>query len=173
MPVFMEPASELTALLIMGGIAAPAVLILCCILEECPLKSKDTFEDLPLLCGFTANDCSDRGASSLFGLIVLAAMFLLFSASAGFWYMTWRGAVMASSDGASVSSVVGLALFAKAVAIVRPTTAAARAHTAARPAVLGPLLKRPARGLSAFGAGVSQLGASLARPRSSARARAA
>merc|ERR1719288_2906 len=102
----MDPAIELTALLVMLAILAPAVLLLCCILEECPLKTKDTFEDLPLLCGVAANDCCTGGGSSplCFAFVVGAVMF--FMTASGMWLVAWRGAVMSSPGGASVTGTI-------------------------------------------------------------------
>jgi len=111
MPVFMDPATEFTAALVMLVLATPAVLLLCYVFEEAPLKSKETFEDIPILHGLAANDCVGQTEASLCCFFMVAGAIILFSAASGMWLMVWRGSVMALPGGSSVSGTIGALAF--------------------------------------------------------------
>uniref|UniRef100_A0A7S1MFU7 Uncharacterized protein n=1 Tax=Alexandrium catenella TaxID=2925 RepID=A0A7S1MFU7_ALECA len=161
MPVFMDPGIELTALLITAIIAAPAILLLCCILEECPLKSKDTLEDMPLLCGMTATDCSGKGDASLLCFFFVIVVIAFFTTASGMFFMAWRGAVMASPQGTTVAGAIGTFSFLATAAA--PRAAPLSSQKRGRPASVAllqeplgppalPLQRGPPQSLAAFGA---------------------
>mmetsp|Transcript_4333 Transcript_4333/g.12719 ORF Transcript_4333/g.12719 Transcript_4333/m.12719 type:complete len:169 (-) Transcript_4333:125-631(-) len=152
MPVLMDPASELTALLVVLAFAAPAVVLLCLTLEECPLKTKDTLEDTPCLCGVTASDCAGQSNASLVCLFAVVGVILLSTAASGMWLMVWRGAVMADPGGSSVTSAISsFALLVRAHSLAK-TPAPPRAPAPSQILRPGVARKGQARGLAPFGA---------------------
>jgi len=103
MAVFMDPMTELTALMLVLVIAVPSIIMLCLVLEECPLKTKDPVEDIPILCGPSASECCGPADSSIFCFFIIILVLFGFGITSSIWFMVWRGAVMANPDGAGFS----------------------------------------------------------------------
>merc|ERR1719456_1494066 len=106
----MDIWSEIVALMVVFLVAVPAIFLMCCILDECPVRSKSSFEEMPVLCGAAPADVFGSGLASLVCFFFIAITIFGCAAFAGGFYMTWRGQVqMGGADiNESTDSLFGL-----------------------------------------------------------------
>lgn len=98
----MDPITEFSALVVVLFIAAPSILMLCCILDECPMQPAKggTLEDVPFFFGcFAMSDCTSPATASLVCFFFVVFVLMGFSAFSGFFFMLWRGSVLEKQSG--------------------------------------------------------------------------
>mmetsp|Transcript_57421 Transcript_57421/g.136487 ORF Transcript_57421/g.136487 Transcript_57421/m.136487 type:complete len:183 (-) Transcript_57421:55-603(-) len=92
--------NEVAALAAVVVLAVPAVILMLCVLEESPLKTHKTFEDIPFICGiFSASDIVGFSNASLVCFILIAATIMVSAGLSGLFFMGWRGAVATDNVG--------------------------------------------------------------------------
>lgn len=99
MPLFADDATEISALMVVGMIAAPSILLLLCVLDECPVGPKDPLEDAPVLLGFSVSDVFGNATGSLVCFFFVVFVLFTFSSLAGFWAVNFRGLVASDYGG--------------------------------------------------------------------------
>lgn len=105
MPLFEDGFTELYALVIVGVIAIPSILLMLCILEECQVDMKDSLENAPIFCfQFSTADVFGNATASLMCFFFLVIVLFGCAGTAGGWYMVWRGTV-ASDSGLGLSDL--------------------------------------------------------------------
>lgn len=104
----MEASEEVMALVIVAMIALPSILLLLCILEESPVSTGKSFEELPVFCGmFSTSDVFGNAMASLICFFFCAIVLFGFAGFAGGWYVVLRGSQMSSPEGTSVGEMSG------------------------------------------------------------------
>merc|ERR1719379_1532267 len=93
MALYLDTFTELLALFFVFCIAAPAIVLLCCVLDECPMKTKTSFEEQPFFCGATPQDTLGNGPATLCCFFFVIFAMFGFASFAGGQYMMWRGEV--------------------------------------------------------------------------------
>jgi len=108
MSVFMAGSEEMMALIVVVMIALPSILLLLCILEESPVSTNKSFEDVPVFCGlFSTADVFGNAMASLICFFFSAIVLFGFAGFAGGWYAVLRGNQIAQPEGTSVSEMTG------------------------------------------------------------------
>lgn len=97
--MYADTSTEVLALAVVVMIAAPSILLMMCILEECPVSPKSSLEDTPIFCGmFSTADIFGNAAASLMCFFFVVIALFGFAGMAGGWYMVARGSVAAEGD---------------------------------------------------------------------------
>mmetsp|Transcript_17074 Transcript_17074/g.39855 ORF Transcript_17074/g.39855 Transcript_17074/m.39855 type:complete len:159 (-) Transcript_17074:47-523(-) len=95
--LFDESAAVAIALVV----AVPAIVLMCCILEECPLKTTKTFEDIPFFCGvFSMSDIAGFSNAHWVCFIFIALAIVVSAGFSSLFFAGWRGAVATGNEAA-------------------------------------------------------------------------
>lgn len=106
--MFDDMGEETVAFFMVLMLAVPSVLLLCCVLEECPLTTgKHTLEDVPVFCCcYSTSDAVGQATATI--ICFFFALFVLFgfTSISTVWYIVWRGSYASNPDEASFSGSV-------------------------------------------------------------------
>mmetsp|Transcript_31780 Transcript_31780/g.58328 ORF Transcript_31780/g.58328 Transcript_31780/m.58328 type:complete len:159 (+) Transcript_31780:106-582(+) len=95
--LFDESAAVAIALVV----AVPAIMLMCCVLEECPLKTSKTFEDIPFFCGvFSMSDVVGFSNASWVCFVFIALTIIVSAGLSSLFFAGWRGAVATGNESA-------------------------------------------------------------------------
>merc|ERR1719454_439851 len=88
-------------------LAIPSILLMCCVLEEAPLRSTGAFEEKPIWFGvWSTTDVFGQATGTLLCFFFVAITFIGFASLSAIWYMVWRGSVAWDPQGASLGDTM-------------------------------------------------------------------